>query len=109
VLSEFASKGIVLIPFAGIDGSYVFDREHEYAIKGTQAFYEGKIYLQSIASQFPALVLDPEAGESILDVCAAPGSKTTQLAMMMENRGSIYAIEQNQIRYDKLLHNCALQ
>ncbi len=87
----------------------MFDREHEYAIKGTQAFYDGKIYLQSIASQLPALVLDPDAGESILDVCAAPGSKTTQLAMMMSNRGSIYAIEQNQIRYDKLLHNCALQ
>lgn len=87
----------------------MFDREHEYAIKGTSAFYEGKIYLQSIASQLPALVLDPQPGESILDVCAAPGSKTTQLAMMMSNRGSIYAIEQNQIRYDKLMHNCLLQ
>jgi 16S rRNA C967 or C1407 C5-methylase (RsmB/RsmF family) len=109
VLIEFASKGIILEPFAGIDGSYVFDREYEYAIKWTQAFYSWLIYLQSIASQLPALILDPESGESILDVCAAPGSKTTQLAMMMENRGSIYAIEQNQIRYDKLLHNCTLQ
>ncbi len=109
VIEEFKSKGIILEPFVGIDGSYVFDREHEYAIKWTQSFYEGKIYLQSIASQLPALILDPEAGESILDVCAAPGSKTTQLAMMMENRGSIYAIEQNQIRYDRLMHNCTLQ
>lgn len=87
----------------------MFDREYEYAIKGTRAFYDGLIYLQSISSQLPALVLDPEAGESILDVCAAPGSKTTQLAMMMGNQGSIHAIEQNQIRYDKLLHNCKLQ
>ena len=57
----------------------------------------------------PVFVLEPESGETILDVCAAPGSKTTQMAMMMENIGRIYAIEQNQIRYDKLLHNCHLQ
>lgn len=57
----------------------------------------------------PVLVLQPESGEIILDVCAAPGSKTTQMAMLMENVGKIYAIEQNQIRYDKLIHNCNLQ
>jgi 16S rRNA C967 or C1407 C5-methylase (RsmB/RsmF family) len=57
----------------------------------------------------PVLVLDPESGDTILDVCAAPGSKTTQLAMIMENVGHIFAIEQNQIRYDKLMHNCRLQ
>ena len=87
----------------------MFDREQEYAIKGTRAFYDGKIYLQSIASILPVLVLGPDSGETILDVCAAPGSKTTQMAMLMENIGKIYAIEQNQIRYDKLMHNCSLQ
>jgi len=87
----------------------MFDREYEYAMKGTRAFYEGKIYLQSIASILPVLVLAPESGETILDVCAAPGSKTTQLAMMMKNQGNIFAIEQNQIRFDKLMHNCKLQ
>lgn len=109
VLEEFKTKGIILESFTGIDGSYMFDREHEYAIKGTRAFYDGLIYLQSIASQLPVLVLSPVSWESILDVCAAPGSKTTQIAMMMANKGSIYAIEQNQIRYDKLMHNCTLQ
>jgi 16S rRNA C967 or C1407 C5-methylase (RsmB/RsmF family) len=87
----------------------MFDREHEYTIKGTTSFYEGKIYLQSIASILPVYVLDPESGDTVLDVCAAPGSKTTQMAMMMENKGKIYAIEQNQIRFDKLMHNCNLQ
>jgi 16S rRNA C967 or C1407 C5-methylase (RsmB/RsmF family) len=87
----------------------MFDREHEYAIKGSTSFYEGKIYLQSIASMLPVFVLEPESDEIILDVCAAPGSKTTQIAMMMENTGKIFAIEQNQIRFDKLMHNCKLQ
>lgn len=88
---------------------FLFDRSGEYAIKGTDAFYKWKIYLQSIASMLPVLALDPQKGETILDVCAAPGSKTTQIAMMMENTGSIIALEQNQIRYDKLMYNAKLQ
>ena len=87
----------------------MFDRSYEYAIKGTRAFYDGKIYLQSIASMIPVLALEPRSGETILDVCAAPGSKTTQIAMMMGNTGKVVALEQNQIRYDKLIHNCRLQ
>jgi 16S rRNA C967 or C1407 C5-methylase (RsmB/RsmF family) len=57
----------------------------------------------------PVLVLSPNEHEQVLDVCAAPGSKTTQMAMAMNNTGCIYAIEQNQIRYDKLLYNIRLQ
>jgi 16S rRNA C967 or C1407 C5-methylase (RsmB/RsmF family) len=57
----------------------------------------------------PVLALAPEQDETILDVCAAPGSKTTQISAMMDNTGTITAIEQNQIRYDKLMHNTHLQ
>jgi 16S rRNA (cytosine1407-C5)-methyltransferase len=96
-------------PFVGISGVYIYDRAYEFAIKGTDAFYQGRIYLQSLSSMFPVLALHPEAGFRVLDVCAAPGSKTTQLAMMMQNQGSITALEQNQIRFDKLNYNIALQ
>jgi 16S rRNA C967 or C1407 C5-methylase (RsmB/RsmF family) len=99
----------VVEKFDGIDYVFTFDRVHEYAIKGTRAFYDGKIYLQSLSSLLPVLVLAPKPGESILDVCAAPGSKTTQIAMTMGNEGKIVALEQNQIRYDKLMHNAKLQ
>jgi 16S rRNA C967 or C1407 C5-methylase (RsmB/RsmF family) len=57
----------------------------------------------------PVLALEPKKGEHILDVCAAPGSKTTQMAMLMENEGQIIALEQNQIRFDKLMYNAKLQ
>ena len=57
----------------------------------------------------PVLALDPKPNEMILDICAAPGSKTTQMTMMMHNTGKIVAIEQNQIRFDKLMHNADLQ
>ena len=78
-------------------------------MKGTRAFYDGLIYLQSLSSLLSALVLDAKVGETVLDVCAAPGSKTTQIAMIMGNGGKIVALEQNQIRYDKLMHNVKLQ
>lgn len=109
VLEEFREKGIIIEAFEWMNWVYIFDRVHEYAIKWSNSFYAGKIYLQSIASMLPVLVLDPESWDTIVDVCAAPGSKTTQLAMLMKNQWHIFAIEQNQIRYDKLLHNCALQ
>lgn len=59
VFREFSEKGIVTEPFDNLAGAFTFDRVHEYAIKGTRAFYDGKIYLQSIASMLPVLALDP--------------------------------------------------
>lgn len=109
VFDEFREKGILTESFPGIEGAYSFDRVYEYAMKGSRAFYDGKIYLQSISSLIPVLTLAPKTGEMILDVCAAPGSKTTQMSALMHNTGSIFAIDQNQIRFDKLMHNVHLQ
>ena len=109
VITECGEKWIVLTPFEPIPWVYFFDRVHEYAIKGTHCFYDGKIYLQSLASMIPVLALEPRWWEMILDICSAPGSKTTQLAALMHNKWKIVAIEHNQIRYDKLMHNCVLQ
>lgn len=53
----------------------------------------GYYYVQEISSMLPMLVLKPEAGDMILDLCASPGSKTTQAAAMMENSGTIIANE----------------
>lgn len=109
VFKEFEEKGIIIQSFAWLQGVYMFEKIHEYALKGTRAFYDGKIYLQSIASMLPVLALDVREWDTVLDICAAPGSKTTQMAMIMKNEGSIVAIEQNQIRYDKLMYNVNLQ
>lgn len=109
VWHEFSLKNIIVTPFMHWDGVYIFDRQYEYVIKGTDAFYSGKIYLQSLASMIPVIALDPKQNESILDVCAAPGSKTTQIAMMQGDTGQITALEKNPIRADKLAYNCRLQ
>lgn len=63
---------------------------------------EGLLYIQSLSSMLPALILNPEPGQRILDMCAAPGGKTTQMAGLMKNEGSILAVEKIKERYYKL-------
>ena len=53
----------------------------------------GYYYIQEITSMLPIIALKPKAGEIFLDLCASPGSKTTQAAAMMKNKGTIIANE----------------
>ena len=53
-----------------------------------------------------ARVLDPQPGETVLDLCAAPGAKTTHIAALMRGRGRLVAVERNAGRCDSLQANC---
>lgn len=78
-------------------------------LEKTEVYLKGEIYVQSLSSMLPPLVLGPEAGERVLDLTAAPGGKTTQMACLMNGEGEIVAIESNRIRYLKLKANVELQ
>ncbi|MBF0386410.1 MAG: RsmB/NOP family class I SAM-dependent RNA methyltransferase [Candidatus Omnitrophica bacterium] len=77
-------------------------------IRELEYFSDGRWYWQAPSSLLPALVLAPGAGESVLDLCAAPGSKTTQMAALVGPQGAITAVEVIKGRFFKLKSVCAL-
>ena len=76
-----------------------------YDITKTKLYENGAIYLQSLSSMLPPLILNPKEDAHILDMCAAPGSKTTQLAALTNNKACITACEFDKIRAERLKFN----
>jgi 16S rRNA (cytosine1407-C5)-methyltransferase len=111
VRAELAGQGIGTEPVAWYGDALVVTTPEvsERHLAETPAYKEGRIYLQSLSSMLPPLVLAPQPGERVLDLTAAPGSKTTQMAVMMENTGEIVACEINPIRLGRLQHNLRVQ
>lgn len=78
-------------------------------LKESNLYKEGKIYFQSLSSQIPPFIVDPKENENILDMTAAPGGKTTEMAAISNNKAMITAIEKNKIRTDRLKYNIEKQ
>ena len=72
-------------------------------------YTNGEVYLQSLSSMIPVIVLEPKPGENILDMAAAPGGKTTQISAITNNQALITACEKNKIRADRLRYNLEKQ
>ncbi len=77
----------------------------EDAVQSLPEYGAGHMYLQSLSSMMPALVMAPAPGESILDMAAAPGGKTTQMAALSGSAALITACEKNKIRAERLQFN----
>ena len=65
----------------------------------------GEYYIQGLSSMIPPIILNPSPEDVVLDLCAAPGSKTTELAEMMENRGTLVSNEVQLNRVKMLVYN----
>lgn len=65
-------------------------------------FEQGFLYQQDLASMIPPLILDPQPSECILDMCAAPGSKMSQMAQQMNTKGEIICLESVKDRFYKM-------
>lgn len=75
----------------------------------TRAYRDALVYVQGLSSMIPVVLLDPHSGERVLDMCASPGSKTTQIACCVKNASEVIAVEKMQVRLYKLLANLKLQ
>lgn len=91
-----------------IDNAFILEKEDGVKLLKTDLAVSGKIYLQTLSSMLPPIALGAEQNERILDLASAPGSKTTQIAALMGNTGTIDAVEPEFIRIERLRHNIEL-
>jgi len=71
-----------------------------------ESFKKGLFTVQGESSQLISHILAPESGENVLDACAAPGGKTTHMAELMKNTGSILALDIRKTRLEMIKENC---
>ncbi|MEW6509142.1 MAG: NOL1/NOP2/sun family putative RNA methylase [Bacteroidota bacterium] len=104
IKNRLSNYGIELLPVDGLPHAFKVVKGESVAGK-TLDFILGTYYIQSLSSMIPALLLSPDRNDKVLDLCAAPGSKTTQLAEMMGNKGTLIANEISIDRLKSLIHN----
>ncbi len=93
------------------EGFWVVHNEGRRDIGNTLEHSLGHIYVQEAASMIPPIVLGPQPGDIVLDMCASPGSKSSQIAQYMENKGILVANDYKGIRIAPLginLQRCGI-
>ncbi|MGV9171616.1 MAG: RsmB/NOP family class I SAM-dependent RNA methyltransferase [Promethearchaeia archaeon] len=99
VKKGFQLQPINIIPYA----FKVLNEPHN--LGSLHEFLQGYFYLQNAASMIPPIILDPKPRDLVIDMCAAPGSKATQLAQIMGNKGKLVLIEKDSKRLRALDSN----
>ncbi len=109
ILDELSKEGIEYEKVPWYKDAVVIKNVKENLIQSLEIYKNGEIYLQSLSSMLPPLILDPKPNTDILDMCSAPGGKTTQMAALSENEAHITACEINHIRTERLRYNIEKQ
>ena len=109
VKSALQAAGIACEAAPWSRDALIMESGSEAAVQALPLYERGEVYMQSLSSMIPPLVLEPKADECILDMAAAPGGKTTQMAALSGNRAQITACEKNKIRADRLRFNLERQ
>jgi len=92
--------------FDWIEAGLVFELESHPPLGTLASFQDGGFYVQDPSTLLAVREMDPRPGETILDLCAAPGGKTTYLAQRMKNSGRLVAHDPATARLELLQQNC---
>lgn len=106
---ELEEQGIQTDRVSWYDKAFILKNVPQKVLTETPQYKNGELYIQSLSSMIPPLVLQPKDDDIVLDATAAPGSKTTQLAMIMHNKGILIANDKSRVRMFKLQANLILQ
>ena len=84
----------------------VFELKAHPPLASLASLREGWVYVQDPSTLLAVRLLDPQPGETVLDLCAAPGGKTAFIAQQMQNQGRIVAADSSPDRLARLRENC---
>jgi 16S rRNA (cytosine967-C5)-methyltransferase len=104
-LAQLSSAGIQYKPSKIAPGAFTFESGPPSAI--AEAAEKGLVYVQDEASQLVSLLLEPQPDERVLDLCAAPGSKTTHIAALSCDKAWVMACDLYPHRLATLVASCA--
>ena len=104
VAEELAEHGVESRPADDLPEALVL--AGQFDVHGSKLFRSGAVMPQSRASMLVARAVDPQPGDRVLDLCAAPGAKTTHLAALLGNEGEVVAVEKHGGRAKALAENC---
>lgn len=109
VKEELTKNHIEFEEIAWSKNALIINNAIEKDVEELDIYKNGEIYLQSLSSMLPPIILEPQKEKDILDMAAAPGGKTTQMAALTDNKAHITACEMNNIRAEKLKYNIQKQ
>ena len=105
VLAALAEAGLSAEAAPFYADALALPPDSEPALRKLSLYENGRIYLQSLSAMLPPLALAAQPGEDVLDLCAAPGGKTSQIVQLTDGRAMVTACEPDRIRCDRLRSN----
>ena len=109
IKKKLQEAGIQTEDVSWYEDGLIIKNVREEEIKKLDIYENGELYFQSLSSMLPPIILEPKQGENILDMAAAPGGKTTEMAALTQNKAYITACEKNKIRAERLKYNLQKQ
>lgn len=109
IKNVFEEKGIKYKEINWYNDALIIENVKEEEIRKLEIYENGEIYLQSLSSMIPPIILNPKPEENILDMASAPGGKTTQMSALSNGKAFITACEKNKIRAERLKYNIEKQ
>ena len=105
VCAELVQSGLSVQPIPGLPDGFFVSAEQRPGLTRHRLVEAGHVYVHNPSSMLAALVLEPQPGETVMDLAAAPGGKTLHLAALMGGQGFLSAVEPVQARFYKLKDN----